>query len=587
MRIASVEMATDSSVGSQKSNANAHHELGGAMNIRQPTRPRLAHRIACVVVTGIAVMVAAAPRADGLLDGLVDQVESAVKNKAREIVECAADDAKCAKKAQKQGKEVRTVPSTAPAATAAGGAGSNTQSAPSSNEEDIDGDNPYALHGLSEHPAYVLAKRLAAAKSQRQVEDLLLEAFDRMHVGVYAHDGRRILGGAERGPKDFFLYDFQWRMIAKAFYSRNSMSFDQHARMLGAAVLNLKDTSAVPETLGKALEQRYDEAKAKPDEPMNFVALLIDGLARRQPIPYTLEEPYRLEEAGIRVDPAMSALIMIDFFTRPPAPSSRVSFEWLPSIISTAHADGPCDMIKGDDEQGYWGRGTDIVGDLGQELPGLAGKAFGAVGNATGVTAAIGDLLVLYGMSIELKPQPIFIHLNHQGENGVAGIEATVTFDAQGVPDEVLKCGWLIGKQMPSNGGIKGVELTWDFSPVLLPQLQVHESMFDGYGKSREGNHIVATSGGYRTITDEGGKSIFVLQPNECPRRDGQIREKNYMASVDARYVSRGIPTPGLLGFGLILKLGPGAIETLMGGRSAYARFAAQWHEKAPPPRGY
>jgi hypothetical protein len=178
--------------------------------------------------------------------------------------------------------------------------------------------------------------------------------------------------------------------------------------------------------------------------------------------------------------------------------------------------------------------------------------------------------------------------LNHPGEGRVAAIEATVTFDAQGVPDSVLKCGWLAGKQMPSNGGFKDVELTWDFSPVLLPQLQVHQSMFDGYGNhNNKSNHITETNGGFRTNTDESGKSIFVLQPMDCPRLDGVIRDKNYMASVNARFVTKSIPTPGLLGFGLILKLGPGALEVLMGGRSAYARFAAQWHEKPPPPRQY
>ena len=563
------------------------------MRTDRSARNGLLRRFASVTMTVAFIVMAAAPRADGLFDELAGQVENAVRNTAREIVECAADDAKCAKKAKKQGKEVRTVqpaatPTTTDAAPASAGVpGASTPAPVYRDDPGFDDGNPYAYHRLSDHPAYQLARGMAAARSQREVEELLLHAFDRMHVGVYAHDGKRILGGAERAPTDFFIYDFQWKMLAKAFFRRNSMSFDQHARMLGVTVFSLKDAGAVPGALGKALERRYDEAKARPDDPMNFVALLIDGLARRQPVPYSLEEPHRYDESSIRVDPIMSALIMIDFLTRPPQPSSRVSFDWMPSLISTAHADGPCDMIKGDDEQGYWGRGTDIVGELAGELPGLVGKAFGVVGSATGVTGAMGDLLVLYGMTVELKPQPYVIHLNHQGENGIAGVEASVTFDAQGVPDTVLKCGWLIGKQMPSNGGIKDVELTWDFAPVLQPHLQVHESMFDGYGKNVKGNHIVAAHLGYRTITDEGGKSIFVLQPNTCPRRDGVIRARNFMASVDARFVSRGIPTPGLLGFGLILKLAPGAIETLMGGRSAYARFAAEWHEKPPPPKGY
>jgi hypothetical protein len=41
------------------------------------------------------------------------------------------------------------------------------------------------------------------------------------------------------------------------------------------------------------------------------------------------------------------------------------------------------------------------------------------------------------------------------------------------------------------------------------------------------------------------GKSIFVLQPNDCRRTDGRIREENCMASVNARRVTKSIPPPG------------------------------------------
>ena len=47
------------------------------------------------------------------------------------------------------------------------------------------------------------------------------------------------------------------------------------------------------------------------------------------------------------------------------------------------------------------------------------------------------------------------------------------------------------------------------------------------------------------------------------------------------------IPGPGTLGWGLFLKLGPGAIEYLMNGRSAYARFRAEWHKRRPKDKQY
>jgi hypothetical protein len=309
---------------------------------------------------------------------------------------------------------------------------------------------------------------------------------------------------------------------------------------------------------------------------MSFAILLADGLARQQVEPYSLEETYRFSRERTYVDPIQSFLLLLEFFTRPPEHKVTFDLHWFPSLVTTAYAQSPCDMIKGDEGQGYWGRGTDILGDLAGELPGMAGKVIGGIGSATGIAGAIGDLLVLYGMNIKLTPEPYVIHLQH-GEEELAFIQAMVTFDSQGVPDSVLKCGWLAGKQMPSNGPIKDVELQWDFHPALPPYLEMSSEMLKGPNP-----RLVATSGGLRTVTNAAGASSFLIQPKDCPDRRGKILGRDYMAEVNARYVTKSVPTPGLLGFGLILKLGPGAIEYLMNGRSGYVRFRAEWHKKTP-----
>lgn len=528
---------------------------------------RRAARAATRALVVLAVLSVPAVQA-GVLDDLKREAESAIKRKAREAtqpetVECTAGDQQCVRKAEKQGKQVRLVqPATASTAAAAPGV------------------NPYLSHPLASHPAYALANQLAEAKSEQEVADLMRAALQKINVGIYTHEGRQLLAGAERKPTDFFLYDFQWKMLARAFHQRNSMSFAGHSAMLGAGLLEMKDPAPLVQVLPEVVQRRYRKALQKPDEPMSFIILFADGLARQQAVPYSLDETARFSDPRVRVDPLQSLLIMLDFFTKPPGKSAKMSLDWWPSLVSTAHAASPCDAIKGDDEQGYWGRGTDILGEIGQELPGAAGKVIGVVGNATGVIGAVGDLLVLYGMNIKLEPQPYVIHLRHPGEGHVAGVQATVTFDAQGVPDSVLKCGWLAGKQMPPNGGLKDVELTWDFHPALSPKLHMHSEMM------RNGSLITGTAGGLRTTTDEQGMSVFLIEPSDCPwPQGGPIRGQDYMASVDARYVTKSIPTPGLLGFGLVLKLGPGAIEYLMHGRSAYARFRAEWHEKPPPSR--
>lgn len=534
-------------------------------------------RWAAIFVPAIfAMLVASHPQANSLLEGLKREAENAIRRKAneatqKEVVECAAGDEKCARKAAKQGKEVRFVQ---PAATPASDGGAPAL-------------NPSVAHSLDAHPAYVLAKQLAEAKSEQEVAELMRTAFDRMNLGIYTHRGKQVLAGAEQKPSDFFLYDFQWKILARAYFLRNDMTFADHTAMLGAAMLRLKDPAPFRDVLPQAIERRYREAAQRPDDPMSFAILLVDGLARHKDVPYELRDMTRYRYDSIQVDPLQSALLMIDFFTRPPVHKVKLSFDWMPSLISTAQAqaqaDGErdCDLIKGEDAQGYWGRGFDIMGELLPNMAGFAGEAAKAVADVTGVTGALADLLVMYGMNIELDPQPYSIHLFHKGYGTYSGILATVTFDSQGVPDATLECGWLIGKSMPSNGPMKDVELTWEFSPSLPPYLEMHTDMW-------RDNKLVHTGDGLRTLTDSYGTSFFLMEPDECPSPDGGVlRSKTYKATVSARYVTRSIPTPGLLGWGLVAKLGPGALEYIMRGRSAHVSFRAEWHEQSRrPPYG-
>jgi predicted nucleic acid-binding Zn-ribbon protein len=436
--------------------------------------------------------------------------------------------------------------------------------------------NRYLQHSLKDHAAYTLANQLVEARSEQEVAAKLTEALKKIHVGIYTVDGKQLLAGAERSQNDFFLYDFQVKILAHAFFLRNGMAMATHTRMLGKALLELEQPAEMEPVFNAALTQRYREAEQKPDDPMSFITLLTDGLARQQVEPYSLDETHRFERAN--VDPIQSFLIMLDFFLRPPPPKGPTGLNWFPSLVTTAYAQGPCDGILGDDAQGYYGRGTDVFTEVVGALPNMAGKVVSAIGNVTGVGGAIADLLILYGMNIKLTPEPYTVHLVHDSDDSdMMFIQALVTFDAQGVPDAVLKCGWMAGKQMPANGPLKDVELKWDFFPALRPHLEMSSEMLRGPNP-----RIVATAGGLRTNTNEAGTSSFLITVKQCPDKRGLILGQDYMAMVTARYVTKSIPTPGMLGFGLILKLGPGALEYLMGGRNGYVRFRAEWHKKKP-----
>jgi hypothetical protein len=52
------------------------------------------------------------------------------------------------------------------------------------------------------------------------------------------------------------------------------------------------------------------------------------------------------------------------------------------------------------------------------------------------------------------------------------------------------------------------------------------------------------------------------LRPAQCPAPDGDVlRAESYLVTVFSRFVSAQIPTPGALGWGLVLKFLPEFVE--------------------------
>jgi hypothetical protein len=435
--------------------------------------------------------------------------------------------------------------------------------------------NPYLHHQLDQNTAYVLANQYMEARSDEEARKVLLEVFRHIGVGVYTHDGQRVLAGSERGPNDLWMYDFHWKILAREGRRATGISFADYSHMIGQFLMELPDPQQLQPILFVALNTRYEEAQKNPSDPRNFNVLFMDGLARRHVRPYSFGDANDASISQAFLDPIQTYLLLLEFFARPPA--SRAA-SWLPAwdLVPKAHADGVCDLIKGD-AQGNFGAGVDTISVFTEHVSGMVGKITQVIGNVTGVVGFAGDLLTLYGIDIRVLPQPYTIHLIHD-EPYIAGIQATVTFDGEIASDQVLKCGWLAGKKMPVKGPLPGVILTWEFSPALPWPLVMNSEML---------NFRVPHAGGFSTRTDAGGSSVYLIDPRPCPQKEGRRVGRDYMATVSARVVTADIPTPAGLGLGLILKFGPGMLEYFMGGRKGYARFRAEWHEKKPPERQY
>jgi hypothetical protein len=203
------------------------------------------------------------------------------------------------------------------------------------------------------------------------------------------------------------------------------------------------------------------------------------------------------------------------------------------------------------------------------------GLASETVGKGTQIAGAVGDLILLYGVTINISPTYYTFHLKHDVTVKDSFI-ALVTFEPDGIPTGAIQCGWLAGKIMPQAGQrLKDVELTWNIEPVWPPYLLVtHETVQELTG------HL-----GFQTKTDSDGSSIFEIEATDCPhKKDGNvIVGRDLMMTATARMLTTKMPTPGTLGWiSLLSKLGPSGLEYLMNGRTGYCRFRAEWHEKSP-----
>jgi hypothetical protein len=237
---------------------------------------------------------------------------------------------------------------------------------------------------------------------------------------------------------------------------------------------------------------------------------------------------------------------------------------------------------------------VDVAGDVMEEAGEQLGKEglnrFGSIfGNTMDVLQAAGDLLLLNGITIELSVAPKqYVHLPPSGEDRTS-VMADVSFDPQGVPDEVLKCGWMAGKKLPAAGPMKDVELYWEFKPFLAPDFRAATEI--SWHTETPGVKLEHVHEGFRTKTDENGWSAFPLVTIRNCRNHiggGMVVSRRYTVTVSARVVTQEIPTPGLLSaIGLALKLGPGALEYLMQGRSGDTWVVAEWHEKKPEQKQY
>ena len=136
--------------------------------------------------------------------------------------------------------------------------------------------------------AVKLAKRVLAARTPAARYKSLVAVMKALHVGVYTAAGKPVVRGAERNARDFYLYDFELRIVADVLREKRTGNLETLAiRSVRARRGSGRSPAAVRrDRTGSRAERRA--ARARPRRKASLPALLLRELGLRQSPRYDL-----------------------------------------------------------------------------------------------------------------------------------------------------------------------------------------------------------------------------------------------------------------------------------------------------------
>ena len=125
-------------------------------------------------------------------------------------------------------------------------------------------------------PEQVLAARLYGAPTDEARYDALLKVMEVLRIGVYTSEGGEVQQGAERGPGDFYLYDFELRMMAASLgRGDNSWGVQQIADTLDQVGYREDGQPFTGDNLNQIIHDATNDSLATPEEESSLVPLLV------------------------------------------------------------------------------------------------------------------------------------------------------------------------------------------------------------------------------------------------------------------------------------------------------------------------
>ncbi len=339
-----------------------------------------------------------------------------------------------------------------------------------------------------------LAARLHAATDIAQVEALLRRVYPELGVGVYTADGEQLLGGAERGPEDFYMYDVEFELLASAYLEEQTFSVEALAAFLEeAGVVRLANQQ--PLTASDLLSLLSAGIQRSRAEDSLFTLRVVDelGLVRVQPLDLTAEA---LDPATTFLDPVQYFLLAYDVLTGLPENASPDTYGAYPNAA-------PCDF-SGDNSKSRASGILDEAAELGIRL------------DPTETT--LQDALLRMGFRVRWDSAPARIHWRHaEGDPGAYFILILEFRLGQKIRDAIARpCAEALARaarNLPHEGFVADARAEWGNSPSI----------------SRNGSWLYSAY--TRTNTEGKAQNSFVPKLESQPAQ-GQVVEEKYWVNV-------------------------------------------------------
>jgi hypothetical protein len=308
--------------------------------------------------------------------------------------------------------------------------------------------------------AKTLAEKVIRSDTEEGKYAAILEVLKSLNVGIYTPDGHAIAVGAERGPNDFYLYDFEGRMLATNLMRDDRWTIDDLTTLLSSIGLVPEGAKLSAEDFAVILQQATQLALQQPNDPFSLILLLVRELG----LSHSYDTASAMTIPETRLDALQRWLILAEILlplireedvmtSPPPAVGHNDAAKYL-RFISLSE----CDSFGQVNKEGAWTAGKWLVTLIIDHL-GLKKAATFLKKAMLWIDGLHGSLLAF---SVEVRPldDVLRTHYGHEEDGKELRFRVFVNMRDE-LPEILVRCGWISSVEFPKKGPIKDVMVTW------------------------------------------------------------------------------------------------------------------------------